>query len=152
MENETNGTGIEKNEEEKNFKYFKSRLIPFLILCLALAIILPTAYKAECSNYNRRVLGYHLSLINKEAGSNGRLRATPDNRVTNNYYANEENASSTKSDTRTVEQNPTSIKLDTRQVKGKKGKKRGCCGEIKKQLKSIDSMLRRIPNSVKINK
>ena len=41
-------------------------LLLFTAFCLLLSFILPSAYEAECSNYNRRVLGYHLSLYKKE--------------------------------------------------------------------------------------
>ena len=41
-------------------------LFTFLMLCILLSFILPAAYTAECSNYNRRVFGYHLGLMKVE--------------------------------------------------------------------------------------
>ena len=41
-------------------------LFIFLFLCILLSFILPGAYTAECSNYNRRVFGYHLGLLKVE--------------------------------------------------------------------------------------
>jgi hypothetical protein len=53
-------------KELEKISHLKKRAFPFFLLCIGLLLILPTAYEAECSNYNRRVLGYHLSLMNKE--------------------------------------------------------------------------------------
>jgi hypothetical protein len=43
-----------------------NRLFAFLMLSILLSCILPAAYTAECSNYNRRVFGYHLGLMKVE--------------------------------------------------------------------------------------
>jgi hypothetical protein len=51
----------------------KNRLISlfgFFMLCVCLVFVIPSAYEEECSNFNRRVFGYHLSLIKKRCSEN----------------------------------------------------------------------------------
>jgi hypothetical protein len=64
----------DKSDEQKIVKQIEQNfnsLLLFTVFCLLLSFILPTAYEAECSNYNRRVLGYHLNILKKEQKDNG---------------------------------------------------------------------------------